>query len=278
MSVLREHRTNLCCKVITAAAAAAFWPCLCASLACWIFSGLACCVSESQKTKRRKEKNKHNGWLTTRMFGLVWAEKIMNWKKKKRKRCRAACGHVYMARTRSYTVTALWGLKKNPPQFLVHCLILSNKYLTLYLQQGHPELMAVVNTAGLSPAEGQAEVMSWPWPLLQMSFSFPAEPNNDSVSVWRRKAVNSSASCNYTWPSTCCGGIWEHISCRLCYDPERSKQRLLKLTVLKRAARVCPALLNACCDAAAFNYLSTHAALRASLSCSHRNFLLSQLF
>lgn len=48
--------------------------------------------------------------------------------------------------------------------------------------------MAVVNTAGLSPAEGQAEVMSWPWPLLQMSFSFTAEPNNDYVYVWRRKA------------------------------------------------------------------------------------------
>lgn len=58
--------------------------------------------------------------------------------------------------------------------------------------------MAVVNRAGLSPAEGQAEVMSWPWPLFEMSFSFPAEPNNDYVYVWRRKAVNSSPSCSYT--------------------------------------------------------------------------------
>lgn len=98
----------------------------------------------------------------------------------------------------SYTVTKLSGLKKNPTQFLVHCLILSNKYLTLYFQQGHPELKAVVNTAGLSPAEGQAEVMSWPWPLLQMSFSFTAEPNNDYVYVWRRKAGNSSISCSCT--------------------------------------------------------------------------------
>lgn len=41
--------------------------------------------------------------------------------------------------------------------------------------------MAVVNTAGLSPAEGQAEGMSGLGPLLQKSFSFTAEPNNDYV-------------------------------------------------------------------------------------------------
>lgn len=71
-----------------------------------------------------------------------------------------------MAVMDSYAVTELYGLKKNPTQFLVHCLILSNKHLTVYFQQGHPELMAVVNTAGLSPAEGQAEGMSRPWPPL----------------------------------------------------------------------------------------------------------------
>lgn len=122
----------------------------------------------------------------------------MNNLKKGIKSDQAACGRVYMAVMDSYTVTELYGLKKNPTQFLVHCLILSNKHLTVYFQQGHPELMAAVNTAGLSPAEGQAEGMSRPWPLLQMSFSFTAEPSDDYVSVWRRKAVNCSTSRSYS--------------------------------------------------------------------------------
>lgn len=97
-----------------------------------------------------------------------------------------ACGHVYMVVMSSYAVRELRGLKENPTQFLVHCLSLPNKYLTLNLQQGHPELMTVVSPAGLSPAEGRTEVMSRPWPLLQMSFSFPAEPTNDRGRVEER--------------------------------------------------------------------------------------------
>lgn len=83
-----------------------------------------------------------------------------------------ACGHVY----RVVTVRELSGLKENPTRFPVRCLSLLNKYLTLNLQQGHPELMTVVNTAGLRPAEGRAEVTSRPWPLSRTSFSFAAEP------------------------------------------------------------------------------------------------------
>lgn len=117
----------------------------------------------------------------------------MNTKKlEKKKSGGAACGRVYMVVTDSYTLTELRGLKENPTQFLVHCLILSNKYLTLNLQQGRPELMTVVNTAGLSPAEGRGKVTSRPWPLSQMSFSFAAEPNNDEG----REAVNSFTSCS----------------------------------------------------------------------------------
>lgn len=106
----------------------------------------------------------------------------MNTKNWGKKSGGAACGGVYMVVTDSYTLTELRGLNENPTQFLVHCLILSNKYLTLNLQQGRPELMTVVNTAGLSPAEGRSKVTSRPWPLSQMSFSFAAEPNNDEGS------------------------------------------------------------------------------------------------
>lgn len=93
-----------------------------------------------------------------------------------------ACGHVYMV----VTVRELRGLKENPTQFLVHGLSLLNKYLTRNLQQGHPELMTVVNTAGLRPAEGRTEVTGRPWPLLQTSFSFAAEPTADGGRVEER--------------------------------------------------------------------------------------------
>lgn len=178
-----------------------------------------------------------------------------------------ACGHVYMV----VTVRELRGLKENPTQFLVLCLSLLNKYLTLNLQQGHPELMTVVNTAGLRPTEGRA--------VRGLSCKRPSASQQNPPLImgeWRRGAVNSSVSCSHTWPWICYASF---IVSTLYYDAEGNKQQWLKLfSPLKRAAWVCPALLKPRCDTAAFNYLPKRAAPWASPLCSRSDFVLTQLF
>lgn len=144
MSVLPEHHQNNLCSNIIIDPAASFWPCLCVSLVRWISSGF--CLfhfrETENKTSTTKPRSQHNCWLTT-LHVWPWLGENQEVKKKNGIiRDRAACGHVCMVVTDSYTVTELYGLKKHPTQFLVDCLILSNKYLTLYFQQGHPELMA----------------------------------------------------------------------------------------------------------------------------------------